>query len=148
MDNTDVPTFNTGTATPFLKVAFFDITNASVGTGSPSFHPVGKIIDGWQKVEGIVELPEGADYVAIQMGNEGGTLPTYWDDIRFSPFRSDLKSFVYDKDNYKLRAVLDENNFATIYSYDEKGNLFLVKKETPKGIETIKESREHLKEQN
>ena len=37
-------------------------------------------------------------------------------------------------------AELDERNFATLYEYDEEGKLVRVKKETERGIMTIKEN--------
>ena len=40
---------------------------------------------------------------------------------------------------------MDQNNFATFYQYDEEGNLFLVKKETERGIKTIQETRQYVK---
>jgi hypothetical protein len=42
-------------------------------------------------------------------------------------------------------AELDDRNYATFYEYDEEGTLVRVKKETEKGIYTIKESRSGLK---
>jgi hypothetical protein len=38
-------------------------------------------------------------------------------------------------------ADLDANNFATFYEYNDEGVLIRVKKETEKGISTIKETR-------
>ena len=54
-----------------------------------------------------------------------------------------MQSFVYDRQNYKPQATLDANNYATFYYYDQQGNLFLVKKETERGIMTIQESLSH-----
>jgi hypothetical protein len=51
---------------------------------------------------------------------------------------------VYDPVNYKLRATLDDDNFAMVYRYDEAGNLYLVQKETVEGMRTIRESRGYL----
>jgi hypothetical protein len=42
-------------------------------------------------------------------------------------------------------AELDENNFATFYEYDDEGSLVRVKKETERGIMTIKENRSSYK---
>ena len=36
---------------------------------------------------------------------------------------------------------LDENNYATFYEYDDDGSLVRVKKETERGVKTIKETR-------
>jgi hypothetical protein len=52
-----------------------------------------------------------------------------------------MKSFVYDPDNQRLTAELDENNYATFYEYDKEGGLIRVKKETVKGVYTIQETR-------
>jgi hypothetical protein len=40
-------------------------------------------------------------------------------------------------------AELDENNYSTFYEYDDEGNLMRLKKETERGIMTIKETRQH-----
>ena len=45
-------------------------------------------------------------------------------------------------------AELDENNYATFYNYDEEGILVQVKKETERGIMTIKTTRQNLKKNN
>jgi len=52
-----------------------------------------------------------------------------------------MKSFVYNPSTQKLVAELDENNFATLYEYDDEGILIRVKKETERGVMTIKETR-------
>ena len=67
----------------------------------------------------------------------------YIDDIRLFPADGNMQSYVYDPSNYRLQATLDNNNYATFYSYDAEGNLFLVKKETEEGIKTIQVSRSH-----
>jgi hypothetical protein len=113
----------------------------------------GKVIDGWQKVEEAFDIPLGTSSIEIILNNnvlEGSTTAinttpsaerqVYFDDIRINPFRAQMKSFVYDPLSQKLRAELDENNYATFYEYDEEGALIRVKKETEKGISTIKES--------
>jgi hypothetical protein len=52
-----------------------------------------------------------------------------------------MKSYVYDNSSMRLMADLDANNFATFYEYNDEGVLIRVKKETEKGISTIKETR-------
>ena len=44
----------------------------------------------------------------------------------------------------KLTATLDENNYADFYDYDNEGKLVRVKKETKKGIMTVRESRSNI----
>lgn len=63
------------------------------------------------------------------------------DDIRLQPFRSAMKSYVYDALTNKLSADLDDQNFATFYEYDAEGQLERIKKETERGIVTIQEVR-------
>jgi len=94
------------------------------------------IIDGWQQVEASFPVDIAATTAQI-------LLPRgyYVDDIRIYPANANMKSFVYHPFNEKLMATLDENNFATLYEYDQEGNLVRVKKETTKGIMTISESR-------
>ncbi|WP_378175197.1 hypothetical protein [Aquimarina sp. SS2-1] len=106
-----------------------------------TFHPSGEIIEGWQRVIGIFEIPE--DAIAIKIGLKPGGLgvDTYFDDIRIYPFNGNMKSFVYDQDTQRLMAELDENNYATFYEYDQEGGLVRVKKETEKGVYTIQETR-------
>lgn len=67
------------------------------------------------------------------------------DDLRLSPFNAQLKSFVYDDINQRLTAQLDENNFAAFYEYDDDGTPIRVKKETEKGIMTLKETRQSFR---
>jgi hypothetical protein len=60
------------------------------------------------------------------------------------PFNSQMKSYAYDQSNLRLMAELDENNYATYYEYDDDGTLIRVKKETERGVMTVKESRSAL----
>ncbi len=94
------------------------------------------IIDGWQQVE--VTFPVGITDSVAQVILPSGY---YVDDIRIFPTDANMKSYVYHPFNEKLMATLDENNFATMYEYDQEGNLIRVKKETAKGIMTTSESR-------
>jgi hypothetical protein len=105
-----------------------------------SFIPQGPIIDGWQKIEGEFILPALASDINIKLES---TLSgdCYFDDIRVFPFDGSMKCYVYNPVNMRLVAELDERNYATLYEYDEEGKLVRVKKETERGIMTIKENR-------
>ncbi len=102
--------------------------------------PSGNIIEGWQRIEDTLTIPENTNYVAIYMRSTS-TAPVYFDDIRVTPFNGNMKSFVYNPVNLRLMAELDENNYATFYEYDDEGTLIRLKKETERGIKTIKETR-------
>jgi|GEM_PF-3886808 len=105
------------------------------------YRPSGPIIDGWQRVDTTFAIPLGAASISIGLVNEKAEGDVYFDDIRIHPFRSNMKSFVYDPSTQRLVAELDENNYATRYEYDDEGILIRVKKETERGVMTIKETR-------
>ncbi|WP_341836430.1 hypothetical protein WJU16_00830 [Chitinophaga pollutisoli] len=69
------------------------------------------------------------------------TADIFIDDIRIFPERGQAVTYAYDESTMRLMAELDANNFATLYEYDEQGGLIRLKKETEKGIITIKETR-------
>lgn len=103
----------------------------------------GDIIDGWQKIDEIIEVPASATALKMKLQVNQGV--AYFDDIRFFPFDGSMMSYVYDPVTLRLMAELDERNYATLYEYDEEGKLIRVKKETEKGIMTIQENRDNLK---
>lgn len=109
---------------------------------SYTFKPSGKIIEGWQRIEGVIMIPAGSTKIKVTW--KGSTVSgqfAWFDDLRILPFNGSLKSYVYDPQTNRLMAELDENNYATFYEYDEQGALKRVKKETENGIATISESR-------
>lgn len=126
-----------------IKISFIDLNNTSIGN-TTTLTPSGEIIDGWQLIVGVIEIPSGYDdnYISIELEClSNGGVDCYFDDIRFLPYNGNMKSFVYDEDTKKLMAELDENNYATFYEYDPEGGLIRVKKETEKGVFTIQETR-------
>lgn len=124
------------TYTGKIQIEYF--SNSGIGTIDCT--PQGNIIDGWQLItkEFVVPADIGNGSLTFKLVPNG---TSYFDDIRFSPFNGNLKSFVYDPQTQRLMAELDENNYATFYEYDKEGGLVRVKKETEKGIYTIQETR-------
>ncbi|MBI3137596.1 MAG: hypothetical protein HYZ15_03320 [Sphingobacteriales bacterium] len=108
------------------------------------FTPTGNIIEGWQRYEGIFDIPGSATAIKVELMNTGGTAPLWFDDLRIHPFNAIMKSFVYNPQSLRLVSELDENNYASYYEYDDEGTLSRVKKETAKGVKTITETRSHL----
>lgn len=103
-------------------------------------HPVGEIIDGWQKIEGqfVITNP-----LVFKVKLLSGAHQTLFDDIRVYPNDGSAITYVYDPITYRLMAELDERNYATLYEYDEEGKLIRIKKETEKGVMTIQENRDN-----
>jgi len=97
------------------------------------------IIDGWQQVWGTITIREGQSQLPFALN--AGSAFTNVDDIRIQPANSSMKTYVYRLDNLRLCAELDENNFATLYEYDDEGALTRTKKETERGVMTIQEVR-------
>ena len=89
------------------------------------------------------------DTVGLELAHDSAELHVqgraiYIDDMRITAFDSQLSTYVYDDKTMRPTAQLDGNNFATLYEYDDQGNITRVKKETERGIKTIKESRSAL----
>ncbi|MES2701536.1 MAG: hypothetical protein V4649_02800 [Bacteroidota bacterium] len=117
--------------------------NTPAGTNDYPVVRKSHIIDGWQQVEVRFTVPIDVLVAQVMMPEN-----SYVDDLRIFPVEANMKAFVYapinqhnKSTNGKLMATLDENNFATLYEYDQEGNLVRVKKETTKGIMTVSESR-------
>lgn len=99
-------------------------------------------VECWQRIE-IEFVFNNSDYT-LELSPAINEL-FFVDDIRIMPADATFKSYVYNPQNYRLIAELDENNFATFYNYDEEGVVVQVKKETEKGVMTVKTTRQHFK---
>jgi len=110
------------------------------GTNVYTFYGPGQIIDGWQRIEGIIQTDNVGNLKTELISTSGNV---YFDDIRVFPYDGSMMTYVYDPKTMRLVAELDERNYAKIYEYDEEGKLIRVKKETEKGIMTIQENREN-----
>jgi len=150
-DSLDVATFKSGAGAVKLgvEVQFVDAVG-TVLSGAPLAEPDGPIIDGWQRIETTFTMPAKAERIALRFQNgsnaAGTSLKAYFDDIRVFPVDANMESYVYDPMNYRLVALLDNNNFARFFAYDDEGILQLVQQETVRGIMTLQETRLHLRE--
>jgi hypothetical protein len=113
------------------------------GSANPQYSKTGARIEGWQRYEMEVTVPSNATTMTVKLKSILSK-NVFFDDFRVHPYNSNIKSMVYDPVSLRLMAELDENNYATYYEYDNDGTLIRVKKETEKGIKTIKESRSTL----
>ena len=104
------------------------------------------VVEGWKLLEARLDASiMTAGDLKINIAPVNATV--YIDDLRIHPKQSQMKTYVYDDKTLRLMAELDENGFATFYEYDDEGLLVRVKKETEKGIMTLKESRSSYKKQ-
>ncbi len=108
-----------------------------------TFSASGPVIEGWQRIEGIFNIPGTFTTLSIELRAIGSTV--YFDDFRIFPAKGNMKTFVYDALTHRLMAELDENNYATFFEYDEEATLIRIKKETERGIITLKETRRFVK---
>jgi hypothetical protein len=99
------------------------------------------VVEKWKLVEGTFDIAAGANNTALTIQVKGSGSTVLLDDLRIHPFDAHMKTYAYDDKTLRLMAEMDENNFATFYEYDDEGNLVRVKKETERGIMTIKENR-------
>jgi hypothetical protein len=125
------------------KIQFYRLDNSSYLSAPIIFSPKGDVIEGWQRITGDFKIPNDDSIASIEIAleNTNQDNDAYLDDVRVHPYNANMKSFVYDSENYRLVSELDENNYATFYEYDNEGGLIRVKKETERGIMTIQETR-------
>ena len=103
------------------------------------------VVEGWKLIEGTLDLSTLGSAKSLILLLTPSFSGIYIDDLRLHPFNSQMKTYVYDDKTMRLMAEIDENGFATFYEYDDEGLLIRVKKETERGIMTIKESRSSYK---
>ncbi|MBV8255080.1 MAG: hypothetical protein JO154_20935 [Chitinophaga sp.] len=97
-------------------------------------------VEKWKQIEGEFVV-SGTGTFQLFIPSAAGTLI---DDIRIYPYNGSMQTHAYDEKTLRLMATMDENNFATFYEYDDEGTLIRVKKETDRGIMTLKETRSGL----
>jgi hypothetical protein len=103
----------------------------------PAFEAAGPNVDGWQRVEGTFEIPEGAATIGVRL--ESGPVDAWFDDLRIEPKNAKGQAFVYDPKDLRFIATLDGNNFAQRYEFDEEGALARIERETVRGLLTVQE---------
>lgn len=120
-----------------------------VAIGTTIYRPTGPVIDGWQRVEGEIEVPGKYSQLLLTFVRKprNGSWPAYFvDDLRLSPEDARLETFVYDSSTLRMRAKLDENNFSSLFGYAPDGRVESIRRETIRGVLTDSESRLHMRE--
>ena len=109
------------------------------GNAVATLKPEGNIIDGWQQINGQFDIPLGTKEVTVRLATENGF--AYFDDFRIHPYDAQMQAYVYNPFNLRHVATLDHNNYASFFQYNEEGEFTGTKKETSRGIISVKESR-------
>ncbi len=141
-NNTDVYRYTTTGSDILTLSQVHPSTGAVTAVVSPTYK-CSKMIEGWQKID--ITFTMDVDYAVLRMNFIPGDHVIYVDDIRVSPRTGGMTTNVYDPSNFRLRASLNVDNYATLYYYDEQGNLVLRKQETEDGIVTLSEARGNVR---
>lgn len=117
----------------------------NIGSIGVSLMPTGPKVAGWQKIQGSFEIPNGNANMNLEVILHGGKEGGWFDDLRIFPENALVTTYVYDYATKQLRAILDDNNYATFYEYNQSAEMIRVKKETERGIMTLKEEIKSIK---
>lgn len=105
-------------------------------------HPA---IEGWKKVTVTFTAPGSGTPLEVRFGATGASSgQLFFDDIRIHPADAGMSTYVYHPGLHWLLAELDDRNYATFYNYDEEGTLVQVKKETERGVMTLRTTRKNV----
>ncbi len=127
---------------PILSNSDASVTITPTGSSSVILKSEGPVIEGWQRVMGTFSTSSNSNAVSIKLNK--GNAATFFDDLRIFPEKGNMVSYVYDDVNLRLTYSLDANNYFTKNEYNSEGELIRVKKETERGIVTVKESHSSL----
>lgn len=65
------------------------------------------------------------------------------DDLKIAPLTAESHAAVYDLNNFRLLASFGDSHFATLYQYNDEGQLLRKRVETERGIKTVEETHKH-----
>ncbi|MBI2269790.1 MAG: hypothetical protein HYU69_05460 [Bacteroidetes bacterium] len=85
----------------------------------------------------------GLNDLRVYVYNPASNDEAYVDDMRLQPVNSPVSGFVFDDHTGLLMAILDNENFATIFTYDAAGRLIKTEKEYSGGIKKVSEASYH-----
>lgn len=114
------------------------LNNLAISVNGQTLSASVPVVEKWKRIEVPFTQAAGSTLFTLTLSPSS---TVYIDDIRIFPYDGQINTYVYNPTNMRLMATLDENNFATLYEYDDEGTPIRVKKETDRGIMTIKENR-------
>jgi hypothetical protein len=73
-----------------------------------------------------------------------GASDAWYDDLSIHPVDAEITGYVYDERTGWVKAVLDNDNFATHYTHDAAGRVISTYRETRSGIRKLTETQYHF----
>lgn len=131
---------------PVLSCSDASVVISNISTSPITLKSDGPVIEGWQRIMGTFTTAGNTNNLSVSLNK--GSAATFFDDIRIFPSDGNMIAYVYDDVNLRLTYSLDENNYFTKNEYNSQGELIRIKKETEKGIVTMKESISSLAKQH
>lgn len=114
------------------------LPSVTSGSTTTNLTKVSNAIDGWTLYRANVSVSDNSIVTFTFPASQ------YYDDLRVYPSASNVKTYVYHPFKTYLMAILDENNYATFYEYDNTNQLVRLKKETEKGVITTTENIKNI----
>jgi hypothetical protein len=111
-------------------------------------NPANVTVGDWILMSVELEVPAnfntGATHtMLVSLSNNGSGSVAYFDDLAFHPKDAVMTGNVYNDKTGALVAQLDNDNFATFYTYDQAMRLTSASKEYSGGIKKVTESTYH-----
>ena len=111
-------------------------------------NPANVTVGDWVLMSVELEVPAnfntGATHnMLLSLSNNGSAGKAYFDDLAFHPKDAMMTGHVYNEKTGALVAQLDNDNFATFYTYDQAMRLTSASKEYSGGIRKVTESTYH-----
>jgi YD repeat-containing protein len=94
----------------------------------------------WRLVNEYIDIPDDSyNYtLMVKVVNPAiSSEPVYIDDYRCTPVNSPINAYVYDHQTGNITAILNGDNIAEKYEYDNAGRLITIYKETSNGFERV-----------
>lgn len=98
-----------------------------------------KLFGDWKLFSAVFTMPTLAvnGNVMFYFDCEGSGNFAYIDDFRVQPVDASTSAYVYDPITDAITYILNNDNIATKYQYDDAGNLTATYKETPSGFKMV-----------
>ncbi len=103
----------------------------------------------WVLMSTEIEVPQdfnvtGTHNMSVYLTNPGAASNAYFDDLSFHPKDAVITGNVYNEKTGLLIAQLDNENFATLYNYDNAGRIVTTYKEYAGGTKKVTENTYHF----